>query len=284
MGMYFEIESIDSTTVRVFNGNSSQTYKKADLIVSRTHFSTYLKNKNHSQDAIVASWNLEQANLYNFSSLEDIEGYLLSLINGIGLTAINSHTSGYAFSDFISDGSNGWNVGIGVNPFLLQVPVGVTVSSVDYDIKFLQAGVIAFQDTGNTTVSTGRNTGANGAGCYLVYLKYNMSDGSFFENKALYVVNSTSSVLHYFIYRGTTVNSVTGLSIDVTANYSQSGTLGVNWGSFNGSTITNIGAGDNAVVTARYDTSAISVNVSLDSTYSDFGSSELIIITSIKVS
>jgi hypothetical protein len=282
MGMYFEIESIDSTTVRVFNGDSSQTYKKAELFVSRTHFSTYLKNKNHSQDAIVASWNLEQANLYNFSSLEDIEGYLLSLINGIGLTAISSYTSGYAFMDFISDGLNGWDIGIGVNPFLLQVPSLVTVSSVDYDIKFLQAGVLAFQDTGNTTVSTGRNTGANGAGCYLVYLKYNMSDGSFFENKALYVVNATSSVLHYFIYRGTEVNSVTGLYIDVTANYSQSGSLSINWSSFNGSTYAAIGTGDNAALVARYDTTAISASILLDSAYSDFGSSELIITTSVK--
>lgn len=283
MGMYFNVESINSTTVKVFNGGFSQTYKKTDLSVSKTHFSVYLKNVNLSSDAIVASWNIEQANLYGYLTLSDLEGYLLSLISGIGITAINSYTSGYAYSDFISDGSNGWDIGIGTNPYLLQVPSGVTVSSVDYDVKFLQAGVLAFQDTGNTTVSAGRNTGANGAGCYLVHLKYNMSDGSYFENKALYVVDATSSVLHYFIYRGTTVNSVTGLSIDVTANYSQSGTLDINWGSFNGSTITNIGAGDNAVVAARYDTSAISVNVLLDSAYSDFGSSELIITTSVKI-
>lgn len=283
MGMYFEVESIDSTTVKVFNGNSTQTYKKADLVVVKTHFSVYLKNKNASQDAIVASWNLEQANLYNYSSLGDIEGYLLSLINGIGLTAINSYTSGYAFSDFISDGSNGWDIGIGVNPFLLQVPTLVTVSSVDYDIKLLRSKIITTQQSGNITTGTTVNTGANGAGCYIVYLKYNMSDGSFFENKALYVVNATSSVLHYFIYRGTEVNSVTGLYIDVTANYSQSGSLSINWSSFNGSTYTAIGTGDNTALVARYDTKDISASIVLDSAYSDFSGSELIITTSVKI-
>jgi len=282
MGMYFEVESIDSTTVKVLNGLFNQIYKKSDISVSKTHFSVYLKNKNLSKDAIIASWNLEQANLYGYLTLNSLEGYLLSLINGIGISAISSHTSGYAYSDFLSDGSNGWDVAIGVNPYLLQVPIGVSVSSVDYDIKFFQSGAMLIHITGNTTVSTTVNTGANGAGCYFVKLKYNMSDGSFFENEALYVVNATNYSPHYLIYRGTVVNSVTGLTLDVTANYSQSGTLSIKWVSYNGSSTTDIGIGDNAVINAMYDTVSIGVIVALDASYSDYGS-ELVINNSVKV-
>lgn len=192
---------------------------------------------------------------------------VLAYINAL----IQKYSTGQSIIDFLPDGSNGWNIGIVAHPTTVQIPSGTTIDSVDYEIGFFQGGVNIVSFTGNLTSDATINTGANGAGLYIYKLTYQISDGSFFEVQSIYVVDATSTILHYIIYSGTTVNSVTGLTLDVTASLTQSGTLPITWQSFDGVTFTQVGMGINATVSVLPNAVGLAIIIVLDSNYSDWG-------------
>mgnify|MGYP001041869917 CR=1 FL=1 len=65
------------------------------------------------------------------------------------------------------------------------------------------------------------NTGANGAGVYYAAVTYNFSDGTAFVVYGYYLVDATNTILKSVIISGVTVNSVTGLVMDIEASVVQ---------------------------------------------------------------
>lgn len=212
---------------------------------------------------------------YSFRMVDDNNSIKSQLVNiTIPVNAvIQSYSAGISPITFTPDGSDGWNLDVVANPATPpQIPIGTTIDSVYVEINFVVAGS-GNQISSNTyTADDTINTGPNGAGLYDILLRYNVSDGSFFEVGGLYVVDSTDNILHYFAKNGATVNSSSGLTMNVTADISQSGTLPISWIAFNGSSFTNIGTGPTATLTLPSDCVGLLVSVTLDSNFSDYSS------------
>lgn len=225
MARFHTAVELDSTTVIISNGNSNQTYKKVDLRVSKTHFSVYLLNKNLSTDAIVASWSAEQAFDYGYISLTALEDYLLNLIYGIAIPIpahIQSYTAGVSDIDFTNTtaGVDSWDILFKATPTSSQLGVGETIVDYEYGVVFYQAGVGTVLYQSNNTIDTSLNATLNGAGAYRLICTYNTSSGNSFEVRKLIKVDAVGNILNEVNIYGTTVNSVSGLNIDITASIS----------------------------------------------------------------
>ena len=193
------------------------------------------------------------------------------------LATIKSFSAGISPITFTPDGSNGWDVGIVANPTTVQIPSGVTIDSVDYEIKFYQGGSEINAISGNLTADDTINTGANGAGAYLMQLTYILSDSSYFNTASLIVVNSTDTILHYFKGEGTLVNSVSGMNIDVTASIQTTiSSPTITWIAYSGS-FSNVGTGTNDVLSLPIGTTVIGYKVALTSDFSDYPDPDLLV-------
>lgn len=189
---------------------------------------------------------------------------------------IQSFSAGVSPISFVSDGADGWDLAIVVNPPSVQLPSGATITGVDLDCIFFQAGVGTDLAIGvNYTADDVFNTGANGAGLYEVRLKYNISNGSFFETVALFVVNATDTILHYYKHNGVVVSNVNGLTLTVTANVEQNTYLTIDWLASDGISPTLVGSGSPDTITIPATTQAIGQKVTLSSEYADYPNTEL---------
>lgn len=285
MARFHTAVELDSTTVKIHNGNSNQTYKKADLVVSKTHFSVYLKNKNVPTDAIVASWNEGQSFDYSFLSLTALENYLLNLIYGTAIpTHIQSFSAGVSPISFVSDGADGWDLAIVVNPPSVQLPSGATIDSVDLDCIFWQSGINTDLAIGvNYTADDTFSTGANGAGLYEIAFTYNISGGRQFQIFALIEVDATNGIIKYFKYNGVVVSNVNGLTLTVSADVAQTTSLVPTWLAFDGMSLTVIGGGLTDVVSVFTNTVTIGALFDLGTDFPDYPNTDYAVGFSISI-
>ena len=204
----------------------------------------------------------------------------IQYLDNIGLQPIyyiQSYSAGVSIIDFLPDGSNGWDIGIVANPTTVQIPSGVTIDSVDYEIKFYQGGNEINAISGNLTADDTINTGANGAGTYRVQLTYLLSNGSYFTSSSLIVVNSTDVILHYFKGEGTVVNSVSGMDMDVTASIETTiSSPSITWIAYNGA-FSNVGTGINDILSLPIGTTDVGYKVALTSDFSDYPDPDLLV-------
>lgn len=276
MARFHTAVELDSTTVIISNGNSNQTYKKVDLRVSKTHFSVYLLNKNLSTDAIVASWNAEQAFDYGYISLTALEDYLLNLIYGTAIPAhIQSYTAGVADIDFTNTttGVDSWDILLKIAPTSLQLPSGHSVESYDYLIGFSQAGTTSNLYSGSgVLIDTPLTTTLNGAGAYNLSITYNITDGSSivgnFTISYLIKVDAVGNVLGSIKNGGNTINSINGLLLSYTANIVQVGVSEtIKIGSFNGTSISLLATGASGTVSVPIGSILVATYTTLDPTF-----------------
>ena len=223
MAHYHTAVELDATTVKIQNGGSMQTYKKVDLVVSRTHFAVYLKNKNVPTDAIVASWNAEQADDYGYTTLTDLENYLLNVLYGTAIPvppAIQSYSAGVSDIDFTNTtaGVDSWEA-----KFFAVPTVGFISNANIVDFRY----TISFFDGINPYLGISGNTSStdvtfpilgNGIGVYYLSQAYNLDDGSIFTITKVIRVDAVGNILSSVIAKGVTINSVNGLNINCTAN------------------------------------------------------------------
>lgn len=157
---------------------------------------------------------------------------LLSLIknNGYvyntGVSLAGLTVSAYSFGEseitFEPDGSDGWNVTALLEPTsFTNIPDGLTVDSTHFDIEFWSGGSMTTIFDNTIATDQTENTGANGAGVYYVAVTYNFSDGTAFVVYGYYLVDATNTILKSVVISGVTVNSVTGLVMDIEANVVQ---------------------------------------------------------------
>lgn len=279
MARFHTAVELDSTTVIISNGNSNQTYKKVDLRVSKTHFSVYLLNKNLSTDAIVASWNAEQAFDYGYISLTALEDYLLNLIYGTAIPAhIQSYTAGRSTIDFNNLGGDNWSVGfkIAVN----DLSNGWVVNDYDYNVNFAQGGVITLVESGTKTsdYTVTSNLTGNGAGVYGFAAEYHMTNGSdsgFIAITGLVKVDASGNILGSIFNDGMKVNSVNGLQVNYTAYVTQVGVSElINVGAIDANTfaLTQLSNSLNGTITLPLGSGGIAVYTDLDPIFwSDLG-------------
>lgn len=185
------------------------------------------------------------------------------------LASIQSYTAGISTITFTPDGSNGWDVGIIAKPTTVQLPNGQSIDFVNYQIRHYIGGVETVYLNGDLTADDTINTGANGAGAYEVSLAYTLLDGTYFTVNALFVVDATNIILNELVIRGTYVNSVNGLVMDLSADIVDALSMPLTWKAYNG-TLNNIGTGKDAVVTLPIGTTGIAIEVALDSAFSDY--------------
>ena len=154
----------------------------------------------------------------------------IAYLDEIGLNpiyVIQEYSAGISTITFTPDGSNGWDVEFLIAA-TLDAPIGVVVSSIDTKVRL-------YNISGETTLHTGTasatnvqfNTGANGAGIYELRTTYNLSNGDNFSIIRLISVDATDNILYEINSLGAVVNSVNGLSIDVSGQLTQ---VGVNYG------------------------------------------------------
>jgi len=149
----------------------------------------------------------------------------IEYLDSVGLNPI-SVIEGYSFGEseitFEPDGSDGWNVTALLEPTsFTNIPDGLTVDSTHFDIEFWSSGLQTTIFDNTIATDQTENTGANGAGVYYVAVTYNFSDGTAFVVYGYYLVDATDTILKSVVISGVTVNSVTGLVMDIEANVVQ---------------------------------------------------------------
>lgn len=227
MAHYHTAEELDATTVKIQNGGSMQTYKKADLVVSKTHFGVYLKNKNVPTDAIVASWNTEQAFDYGYLSLTALENYLLNLLYGTAIpVAITSYTAGLSTIDFTNKGGDDWDVDFYITPTSVQIPTGYSIVGFSAHVTFWSNGIATPTGYTNQTTDLTVSQSGLGAGVYQITQIFSVSNGvdtkSFVIGK-LVKVDGVGGIIAQIDAEGITVNSINGLTINATVHINQVG-------------------------------------------------------------
>lgn len=154
------------------------------------------------------------------------EEYASSQSPNLLLAIVTASVTGYSFGssviDFVSDGSNGWNVTALLEPTTFtNIPDGLTVDSTHFDIEFWSGGSMTTIFDNTIVADQTENTGANGAGVYYVHVAYNFSDGTRFAIYGYYLVDATDTIIKSVVISGVTVNSITGLVMDIAASVVQ---------------------------------------------------------------
>lgn len=162
------------------------------------------------------------------------------------LASIQSYTAGTSTIEFTNNGGDDWDISFLATPTTLQSSANITgyVYSVDHWI----AGVVTVLEGGFKTTDYTYNAVGNNAGVYNIYQTFVFDDGSFFRIDMLIKVDAVGNVIAYIKNFGSTVNSVNGLYINITANNYQFGvSYPIYWYAFDNfppSTLTPIGIGD----------------------------------------
>jgi len=132
------------------------------------------------------------------------------------IASVRSYSFGSSVIDFVSDGSNGWNVTALLEPTSFSnLPDGLPVNSVGFNIDFWSGGSDTHIYDNIITTDETQNTGAHGAGVYFVSVIYQFSDGTAFAVFGYYLVDATDTVLQSVVFSGVQVSNVNGLTLDL---------------------------------------------------------------------
>jgi len=149
----------------------------------------------------------------------------IAYLDEIGLTpiyVIQEYSAGISTITFTPDGSNGWDVSALVDPTTFEnLPGNLSVDSTHFDIEYWSGGTQTTIYDSDIVADHTENTGANGAGVYYVAVTYNFSDGTAFVVYGYYLVDATNTILKSVVINGVTVNSVNGLSINLSLDNTQ---------------------------------------------------------------
>jgi len=197
---------------------------------------------------------------------------------------ISSYTAGVSQIDFDNNGGDDWSVGFKIAPTSLQVPSGVTVDSIDYTVTFWSLGVDTALASANSLINATFSTNSNGAGVYDLDCVYNMSDGSTFKITKLVLVDDIGNILASVEAGGVTINSVSGLVIDISADITQVGVnYPIQWAANPISLLPQTGA--NVVLNIPVGTTDIVTILPLDSTFTnDYTAGGALVFSSITIS
>jgi len=191
----------------------------------------------------------------------------IAYLDEIGLTPIyeiESFTSGTSTIDFTNNGGDDWTVDFFINPTSLQVPSGVTVDTMDLTISHWVAGVENNLDSQLINTDYTYNATGNGAGVYALFAHYNLSDGSEFQVYRLVKVDGSGNILISLEIKGIIVNSVNGLTMNVTASVVQTGaSYDVLWVELPSGT--QVGTGTTASVTLSSSSTQLAFTLDVDS-------------------
>jgi len=136
-----------------------------------------------------------------------------------------------------------------------------------------QAGVeTTLYQNNNITIDTPLNATLNGAGVYSLICIYNTSAGNSFEVRRLIKVDAVGNILNEVNIYGTTVNSVSGLNIDITASISfVNCTYPIKWVAFDNTYTPTLlpQTGANVVFTLPSNTAHITPYIELDAIFND---------------
>lgn len=180
------------------------------------------------------------------------------------LASIQSFTTGTSTISFTNNGGDDWTVDFYINPTSLQVPSGVTVDSIDYTVSIWKLGVETNLDTQIVTTDASYNSVGNGAGVYALFAHYNLSDGSEFQVYRLVKVDGSGNILISLELKGIIVNSVNGLTMNVTASVVQTGaSYDVLWVELPSGT--QVGTGTTASVTLSSSSTQLAFTLDVDS-------------------
>ena len=162
------------------------------------------------------------------------------------LASIQSYTAGTSTIDFINNGGDDWDISFLATPTTLQSSANIV--QYIYNVEYWVGGVQTNIESGSKTTDYTLNTSSNGACVYKVDQTYILDNGTFFRIDMLIKVDAVGNVIAYIKNFGSTVNSVNGLYINITANNYQFGvSYPIYWYAFDNfppSTLTPIGIGD----------------------------------------
>jgi len=209
-------------------------------------------------------------------SLIKNNGYVYN--TGVSITivppSIQSYTAGISQIDFTNNGGDDWDIDFKIAITSPQLPSGCTAPNYDVNVHFYVAGsATAVSVTTGETSDKAVNTSGNGAGVYHVEQVYNIvnsvpSQVGIIGIQSLFKVDGSGTLLAYFKCNGVTVNSVSGLDINVTADVSQSESYPIEWYSYDSSfTPTLIGTGLTANLTLPTDCAYLIAQPILDSVF-----------------
>ena len=202
-------------------------------------------------------------------SLIKNNGYVYNTGVSIPLPSIQSYTALTSTIDFTNNGGDDWDVTFKITPDNLQLPSGVTIVDYDYIVDFWNSGVqTQLQNADNVNIDTTVNVGSNGAGVYSLQQHYNLSNGTNLYIWDLIKVDASGNVLDYVKLNGAVVNSVNGLTVNVTANMTQSQSYPVEWGASPSFAI--IGSGVSASLSVPIGSDYVGYIVVLGAEFSDF--------------
>jgi len=188
---------------------------------------------------------------------------------------IKSYTAGVSDIDFTNTkaGVDSWDILFKATPTSSQLGVGETIVDYDYDVVFYQSGVkTPLYDGNNITIDTPLNATLNGAGVYRLICRYNTSSGNSFELRRLIKVDAVGNILNEVNIYGTTVNSFSGLNIDITASISfVNCTYPIQWLAFDNTYTPTLlpQTGANVVLTLPSNTAHITPYIELDAIFND---------------
>lgn len=199
----------------------------------------------------------------------------IDYLDNIGFSPIyliQSYTAGTSTIDFTNNGGDDWNIDFKITPDTVQS----TANIVGYQIyiEHWVAGVKNGLDTGFKTNDYSYNAVGNGAGVYLITQIYVLDDSSFFFVNSLILVDGSGTILYSIQCNGITINSVSGLNVNATANIVQTGvTYPIGWVSFTEFPPTNpltiLGSGATFNASIPFDSIGFGFSVDLGTEFTD---------------
>lgn len=188
------------------------------------------------------------------------------------LATIKSYTAGTSTIDFTNNGGDDWNIDFKITPDTVQSTANIV--GYQYQITHWLGGVNTQIDSGFKTNDYSYNAVGNGAGVYQITQIYVLDDSSFFFVISLILVDGSGTILYSIQYNGITINSVSGLNVNATANIVQTGvTYPIVWESFTVFPPTNpptiLGSGATLNASIPFDSIGFGFSVDLGTEFTD---------------
>lgn len=146
----------------------------------------------------------------------------------ICMADIIGYTAGTADIIFAPDGIGGFDIDFKITPISYNAFGGGAGAIDNYDRKvdFSVGGSSTVLAQTNETNDTSVNTGVNGAGVYIVVQTFkDVSNNVLFNVKSIYKVDALGVIIASKIHSGITINSVSGLSVNLTSHIVQTGII-----------------------------------------------------------
>ena len=192
----------------------------------------------------------------------------------IPLRTISQYAALVSKIDFTNNGGDDYNIDFFIDPISSQLPTGVTIVDYDYRTTIWVGGNPTDLDNGTETSDYTFNSVGNGAGVYELKCRYSLSNGGYLFTQGLVKVDGSGNILQSIFVKGLTVNSTSGLNINVTLENTQTNYTGdILFLAFNGSStraLLNNGNNDTATVAIQAGDIYVLGTVDLDSTWADY--------------